>query len=67
MSRTLRLAAGVLGLLGTSLGAWGQMPPTIREGQPFPDLVLPRLDDGRPASLSEFRGKKLVLHVFASW
>jgi hypothetical protein len=67
MSRTIGLAAGMLGLLGTSLGAWGQVPPAIRVGEPFPDLVLPRLEDGRPASLADFRGTKLVLHVFASW
>ncbi len=36
-------------------------------GQPVPDLVLPSADDGRPRSLAEFRGKKYVLHVFASW
>lgn len=35
--------------------------------QPFPLLVLPSLDDGRPLSLARFRGKKTVLHVFASW
>jgi hypothetical protein len=37
------------------------------EGQPFPDLLLPALEDGRPTSLADFRGQKIVLHVFASW
>ena len=37
------------------------------EGQPFPDLLLPGLEDGRPTSLADFRGQKIVLHVFASW
>ena len=36
-------------------------------GDPFPSLSLPDLKNGRPVSLSEFRGRKLVLHVFASW
>ncbi len=36
-------------------------------GQPFPDLVLPALEDGRPRTLAEFRGQKLVLYIFASW
>lgn len=36
-------------------------------GQPFPDLTLPALDDGRPASIRDYRGQKVVLHVFASW
>ncbi len=36
-------------------------------GEPFPDLVLPSLENGRPLSLAHFRGKKIILHVFASW
>jgi len=36
-------------------------------GQPFPGIVLPSLEDGRPASLAQYRGKKVLLHVFASW
>ncbi len=47
------------------------VPPTPVDpfaiGRPVPDLVLPSADDGRPRSLAEFRGKKYVLHVFASW
>ena len=39
----------------------------LKAGEPFPDLVFPSLDGGAPASLSDFRGKKVVLHVFASW
>lgn len=35
--------------------------------QPFPALLFPALEDGRPTSLADFRGKKTVLHVFASW
>ena len=36
-------------------------------GRPFPDLTLPALDDGKPVSIRDFRGQKLILHVFASW
>ena len=39
----------------------------IEEGRPFPDLTLPALEDGRPLSVADFRGRKIVLHVFASW
>ena len=39
----------------------------IAEGEPFPDIVLPSAEDGRPMSLADYRGKKVVLHVFASW
>ena len=35
--------------------------------QPFPDLALPALEDGRPASIRDYRGQKVILHVFASW
>lgn len=59
------------GLLGTPILAQEQRPtrPTVefKEGQPFPDLVLPALEDGRPVSLAQFRGKKVILHIFASW
>lgn len=36
-------------------------------GDLFPDLAFPALEDGTPARLSDFRGKKVMLHVFASW
>ncbi len=36
-------------------------------GALFPDIVLPALEDGRPLSLTEFRGEKVILHIFASW
>ena len=42
-------------------------PPRFEVGQPFPDITLPALDDGRPLTVSHFRGKKLVLQIFASW
>ena len=39
----------------------------IEVGNPLPLLQLPRLEDGRPGSVADYRGEKLVLHVFASW
>lgn len=41
--------------------------PGLEVGQTFPDLVLPAVEDGRPRSLAQFRGQKLLLHIFASW
>jgi hypothetical protein len=35
--------------------------------KPFPALVLPALNRDGPHSLAEFRGRKTLLHVFASW
>ena len=37
------------------------------EGQVFPTMILPSLDGGRASSVADFRGKKLILHIFASW
>ncbi|MEM7584369.1 MAG: hypothetical protein AAF560_13355 [Acidobacteriota bacterium] len=39
----------------------------LEVGKPFPEIILPSLDDGKPVSLGSFRGRKLVLHVWASW
>jgi hypothetical protein len=39
----------------------------FRVGQMFPTMVFPSLEDGHPRSVADFRGKKLVLHIFASW
>lgn len=36
-------------------------------GESFANLTLPSLDDGRPRSLADFRGQKVILHIFASW
>lgn len=57
----LLLAAPVVAQPGSSAAA------ALAVGQPFPTLTLPALEDGRPRSLAEFRGRKVILHVFASW
>ena len=36
-------------------------------GEKHPDFTLPRIDDGAPVSLSNFRGKKVLLIQFSSW
>jgi hypothetical protein len=48
-------------------GAALAAPPRLEVGAPFPDVVLPDIDDGSPRSIRSFRGEKVVLHVFASW
>ena len=40
---------------------------SIRQGEPFPTLILPSIENGEPASVQQYRGHKVVLHVFASW
>ena len=39
----------------------------IRVGERFPEIVLPALEDGTPLSIASFRGRKVALHVWASW
>jgi len=36
-------------------------------GQMHPDFVLPDISSNEPVSLSQFRGKKILLIHFASW
>jgi hypothetical protein len=38
-----------------------------RVGQPHPDFLLPRIDNGQAVRLSQFRGKRVLLVHFASW
>lgn len=69
MPRTLPTAAGFL--LGTILlteapAQPGRPAAPFVVGEPFPSLVLPDVE-GRPRSIAEFRGRKLILHIFASW
>jgi len=73
--RTVRLSSVVAMLLATASLATATAPgagaqrldPRFDVGDVFPDLVLPSLDDGTPLRLSDFRGRKVMLHVFASW
>lgn len=64
------LALGPAGSAGRAESG-GVLPPPIdgarlTAGEPFPDVLLPTLD-GAPLSIREFRGEKVILHVFASW
>ena len=37
-------------------------------GKPFPLISLPRVgDEGRRGSIERYRGRKLLVHCFASW
>lgn len=70
MTRVRALTAGLCLLLAACAAEEPLEFPgdvSIEVGRPFPDLVLPALDDAAPASLARFRGKKVLLHVFASW
>ena len=66
---TMIVLVSLLSMLGgLGLGAPAQEPRVGWEvGDRFPDLELPALADGSPLSIRDFRGRKVVLHVFASW
>ncbi len=38
-----------------------------RVGEQHPDFTLPAIDRGEAVSLSDYRGKKVLLIHFASW
>jgi len=53
-------------LLGSTSGApAASYAPKI--GERHPDFTLPTIGDRTPVSLSNFRGKKVLLIQFASW
>jgi peroxiredoxin len=49
----------------TALTAAPSYPPQV--GDAHPDFILPQIDSRQPVSLSQFRGKKVLLINFASW
>ncbi len=38
-----------------------------RVGKPHPEVLLPSIADGKPVSLLQYRGRKVLLIHFASW
>ena len=70
--QAMRRILPVLGALlwvacGSPVDVTAPVDVTIQVGKPFPYLILPTLEDGKPSSIVQFRGKKTLLHVFASW
>jgi hypothetical protein len=48
--------------------AAGAFPAAAADGgERHPDFTLPSIADGKPVSLSDYRGKKVLLMQFASW
>jgi hypothetical protein len=40
-------------------------PPSV--GIPHPDFILPDIETGAPVSLSQYRGRKVLLINLSSW
>lgn len=59
------LSVSLAGFICVAFGGANVRP--LEVGQKFPDLLLPRADDGAPDSLRFYQGRKTVAHVFASW
>ena len=59
----------ILAVIGVPTMTAAQNSPGLpfQEGDVFPEIRLPSLKDGSPMSVADFRGQKLVLHIFASW
>jgi peroxiredoxin len=71
MKKKAALAVVVLGIIAAILvflyaQQGGHRPKIIREGDAAPDFRLQALD-GRSVSLSELRGKVVLLHFWATW
>jgi hypothetical protein len=66
MKNLILSAAICAGLLSTGApaAAAGYSP---RVGSPHADFTLPDIETRQPVSLSQFRGKKVLLIHFASW
>ena len=70
MVRKIFPALAILAILALAAMPWATpagASADLKEGQAFPTLVLPSLDDGKPLSIADFHGRKIALHVFASW
>lgn len=65
MTRIMLATPAVLFALAASDPARAGAAPTV--GARHPDFTLPNIADGKPVSLSDYRGKKVLLIQFASW
>lgn len=60
----LMLTFGFLSFIAVPSHGAGYSPQV---GQFHPDFTLPNIEDNKPVSLSQFRGRKVLLVHFASW
>ena len=63
---SLLLLAAAAAVTGPSAAA-EPLQQGLAVGEAFPTLAFASLEDGSTRSLADYRGRKLLLHVFASW
>jgi hypothetical protein len=63
----LALALATCGMIFGSVSHASAAPYAPKIGERHPDFTLPTIGDRTPVSLSDFRGKKVLLIQFASW
>jgi len=64
--RSITACACTLTLLATPAMAAGQAPPPVAVGQVLPDVAMAGLNGPRKP-LSSYRGRPLIINVWASW
>jgi peroxiredoxin len=65
--RNLALALTTCGMILGSTARESAASYAPKVGEKHPDFTLPTIGDRTPVSLSDFRGKKVLLIQFASW
>ena len=63
MKRVIQTVAITMMLMSTNV----KTSMAMNVGNRFPAIVLPSVEDESAMSIEQFRGQKLMLHVFASW
>jgi thiol-disulfide isomerase/thioredoxin len=64
--RKFAAACGLMLLATTALAVMPDAPAPVAVGRPLPDVVMSGLN-GPPRSLSSYRGRPLIINVWASW
>ena len=62
----IALLTCVILLVPVGVSAEDRPPIGVKDGEMYPDFLLPTLDGGLHR-FSEYRGKKILLFHFASW
>ncbi len=65
MKTQISISLLLLSILGSNAFGQSQYPTPV--GKIHPDFKLPSIDGDKTISLSDFRGKKVLLVHFASW